>query len=181
MKSIAATTLMCGLLTASEAFVIPGPSTVASTRLFESTMSSAVGDAADKPKEKTANEENFPAKDVNPNLPEVKGDFDWDAKFAGDDDWITENVPGKIAMDEISLARQNTALNALEEKYRKQRIRDEIDDYQTTGWVGNAELFNSRFAMFFLMVGLFTESFTGVSLPGQVEEMARILGFIGFD
>ncbi|MGK3759300.1 MAG: hypothetical protein ACI8RD_011617, partial [Bacillariaceae sp.] len=125
-------------------------------------------------------EEKAPANPDYPNLPEVKGDFDWDAKFGGDDDWITENVPGKVVMNEIDLAKQVTALNQLEEKYRKIRLREEYDDYQITGWVGNAELLNSRFAMFFLAVGLFTESFTGISLPGQVEEMLRILGFIGF-
>lgn len=171
MKSIAtATTLMCGLLTA-EAFVLP-KATMTTSALAESTMEYA----------ESGGEEEVPyVNPVNPNLPEVKGDFDWDAKFGGDDDWITENVPGKVVLDEITLARQATALNALEDTYRKQRIEKEIDDYQTTGWVGNAEQLNGRFAMFFLAVGLFTESFTGVSLPGQVEEMLRILGFIGFD
>lgn len=177
MKSIAATTLMCGLLTATEAFVLPRNGlTAAATTSRLSATSKIVEDAA------AAEEEEEPyVNPVNPNLPEVKGDFDWDAKFGGDDDWITENVPGKIVLDEITLARQVTALNALEETYRKQRIEEEIDDYQITGWVGNAEVLNSRFAMFFLAVGLFTESFTGVTLPGQVEEMLRILGFIGFD
>ena len=171
MKSIAATTLMCGLLTATEAFVLPSNGLAAApstSRLAESTV-------------EASGEEEAYVNPVNPNLPEVKGDFDWDAKFGGDDDWITENVPGKIVLDEITLARQVTALNALEETYRKQRVQKEIDDYQTTGWVSNAEQMNGRFAMFFLAVGLFTESFTGVTLPGQVEEMLRILGFIGFD
>jgi len=84
-------------------------------------------------------------------------------------------------MNEIELAKQVTALNKLEEKFRKVRLQEEYDDYQVTGWVGNAEILNSRFAMFFLAVGLFTESFTGDTLPGQVETMLRILGFIGFD
>lgn len=170
MKSISAATLMCGLLTASEAFVVPSnglASTPSTTTLFESTMEGEVEDQPTNP--------------ANPNLPEVKGDFDWDAKFGGDDDWITEDVPGKIVLDEITLARQVTALNALEETYRKQRQQLEVDDYQSIGWVGNAELMNSRFAMFFLAVGLFTESFTGISMPGQIEEMLRIMGFIGFD
>mmetsp|Transcript_20438 Transcript_20438/g.42091 ORF Transcript_20438/g.42091 Transcript_20438/m.42091 type:complete len:169 (-) Transcript_20438:2182-2688(-) len=168
MKTIAAATLMCGLMTATEAFVLPRQG-LTTTKLAESTMEAA------------EDEEEAYVNPVNPNLPEVKGDFDWDAKFGGDDDWITENVPGKIVLDEITLAKQVTALSALEETYRKQRIELEIDDNQITGWVGNAEQFNSRFAMFFLAVGLFTESFTGVTMPGQVEEMLRILGFIGFD
>ena len=175
MKSIAATTLMCGLLTASEAFVTPTTSKLPTATLLRESTMSYEGEASG------SEEEEAYVNPVNPALPEVKGDFDWDAKFGGDDDWITENVPGKIVLDEITLARQVTALNALEEQYRKQRVAQEIEDYQTTGWVGNAEQLNGRFAMFFLAVGLFTEQFTGVTLPGQVEEMLRILGFIGFD
>ena len=117
----------------------------------------------------------------NPNLPELKGDFDWDAKFGGDDDWITENVPGKIVLSELELAEQVTALNKLEEQWRKERLRADYEESRTVGWVENAELLNGRFAMFFLATGLLTEYWTGVSMPGQVEEMLRIGGFIGFD
>jgi hypothetical protein len=194
MKSFTATTTTVCLVWAAalssqssncEAFVMTPNKTsfvtsasVTPSTLFEST-SSEIG-AADTVEGDDDGEEKAPANPDYPNLPEVKGDFDWDAKFGGDDDWITENVPGKVVMNEIDLAKQVTALNQLEEKYRKIRLREEYDDYQITGWVGNAELLNSRFAMFFLAVGLFTESFTGISLPGQVEEMLRILGFIGF-
>lgn len=117
----------------------------------------------------------------NPNLPELKGDFDWDAKFSGDDDWITENVPGKMVLNEVELAAQVTELTRLEESWRKERAFQEFEEGQTVGWVGNAEILNSRFAMFFLVTGLLTELWTGVSIPGQVEEMLRIGGFIGFD
>ncbi|KAL3918668.1 MAG: hypothetical protein SGARI_007404, partial [Bacillariaceae sp.] len=110
----------------------------------------------------------------NPALPELKGDFDWDEKFAGDDDWITENVPGKVVLNEIALAEQVTALNKLEETWRKERMREDYDDSATVGFVGNAELLNGRFAMFFLATGLLTEYWTGVSIPGQVEELLRI-------
>ena len=162
------------VMTPSKAsFVTTTPST-----LFESTSSEI--EATDT-FEGGDDDDDAPANPDYPNLPEVKGDFDWDAKFGGDDDWITENVPGKVVMNEIDLAKQVTALNQLEEKYRKIRLREEYDDYQITGWVANAEILNSRFAMFFLAVGLFTESFTGISLPGQVEEMLRITGFIGFN
>lgn len=117
----------------------------------------------------------------NPNLPELKGDFDWDAKFGGDDDWITENIPGKIVLNEIDLAKQVTELNKLEEKWRKERQIQEYEDSKTVGFVANAELANGRFAMFFLATGLLTELWTGVSMPGQVEELLRIGGFLGFD
>merc|ERR1712176_1743393 len=54
-------------------------------------------------------------------LPQLKGDFDWDAKFGGDDDWITENVPGKIVLDDVTLAKQITELEKLEKEWRKER------------------------------------------------------------
>ena len=117
----------------------------------------------------------------NPNLPELKGDYDWDAKFGNDPNWITENVPGKIVLDEITLAKQVTALNQLEEKWRKERLQSEYEESKNVGFVENAELANGRTAMFFLATGLLTELWTGVTIPGQVEEMLRIGGFIGFE
>ena len=117
----------------------------------------------------------------NPNLPEVKGDFDWDAKFAGDEDWITENVPGKIVLNEIDLAKQVTSLNQLEEKWRREREMEESQESQLVGFTEEAQLINGRFAMFFLVTGLLTEYWTGVSMPGQVEEMLRTGGFLGME
>jgi len=116
-----------------------------------------------------------------PELPEIKGDFDWDAKFGGDDDWIVDNIPGKMVVSELELAAQNTELSKLEEKYKKVRLQQEYDDARILGWTGRAETFNGRFAMFFLSVGLLTEYWTGVTIPGQIEEMLRVGGFIGPD
>jgi hypothetical protein len=116
-----------------------------------------------------------------PELPEIKGDFDWDAKFGGDDDWIVENIPGKMVVNEIELAAQSSALTAIEEKYRKIRLEKEYEDARILGWTSQAETFNGRFAMFFLSVGLLTEYWTGVTIPGQIEEMLRVGGFIGPD
>jgi hypothetical protein len=117
----------------------------------------------------------------NPNLPQLKGDFDWDAKFGGDDDWITENVPGKTVLNEIDLAKQVTALTALEETWRKKRAFEKYEAERKVGWTAQAEILNGRSAMFFLVTGLLTELWTGISMPGQVEEMLRIGGFLGFD
>lgn len=117
-----------------------------------------------------------------PELPVIPGDYDWDTKFAGDPDWITgDQVPGKAVMNEIELAQQVTALGGLEEKWRKERIQEEYEESINVGFVPTAELANGRTAMFFLVTGLLTEYWTGISLPGQVEEMLRILGVIGFD
>jgi hypothetical protein len=116
-----------------------------------------------------------------PELPEIPGDYDWDAKYSGDADWVTDNVPGKVPMNEIDLARQVTALTALEDKWRNERIQSEYEASINVGWVPTAELANGRTAMFFLITGLLTEYWTGVSLPGQVEELLRIAGVIGFD
>jgi hypothetical protein len=117
----------------------------------------------------------------NPNLPALKGDYDWDAEYAADDDWITENVPGKVVLNEVDLAAQVTELSKLEDKYRKVRQDKEYEEARIIGFVPMAEMYNGRFAMFFLVVGLLTEYWTGISIPGQIEEMARVGGFIGPD
>jgi hypothetical protein len=116
-----------------------------------------------------------------PELPELKGDFDWDEKFRGDDDWITENVPGKVVLNELELAAQISALDKLESQWRKEREIREYEESQNVGFVENAEIINGRFAMFFLATGLLTEYWTGFSMPAQVEEMLRVGGFIGFE
>ena len=116
-----------------------------------------------------------------PELPEIKGDYDWDEKFANDPEWITENVPGKIVLSDLEIAEQVTAMSKLEEQFRKDRLQVEYDDARILGWTGQAETFNGRSAMFFLVVGLLTEYWTGITFPGQVEEMLRVGGFIGVD
>jgi hypothetical protein len=116
-----------------------------------------------------------------PELPELKGDYDWDEKFGGDSDWMTENVPGKVVVGELELAAQVTALTKLEEKWRKVRVRDEYEGARLLGWSEQGEMYNGRFAMFFLVVGLLTEYWTGITFPGQIEEMLRVGGFIGFE
>ena len=46
-------------------------------------------------------------------------------------------------------------------------------------WAGfKAETVNGRLAMFFLLVGLITEYFTGESLPQQTLTMLRTLGVV---
>jgi hypothetical protein len=117
----------------------------------------------------------------NPVLPRVQGDFDWDARFGGDEDWVTgDAVPGKRALSGVELARQAAALGQLEDRWRGERERREYEEGVSVGFVPTAEIVNGRTAMFFLVTGLLTEYWTGVSLPGQVEEMLRIGGFIGF-
>jgi hypothetical protein len=117
----------------------------------------------------------------NPALPALKGDYDWDAEFAADEDWLTENVPGKIVINEVELAAQVTALTKIEDRFRKVRKDREYTQARIIGFVPQAEMYNGRAAMFFLVVGLLTEYWTGISIPGQIEEMARVGGFIGPD
>ena len=117
----------------------------------------------------------------NPLLPELKGDFDWDAKFGSDEDWIVSNIPGKRVLTELELSQQISALDALEQEWKKERQIQEYEKARLLGWTEQAETYNGRYAMFFLVVGLLTEYWTGFSMPAQVEEMLRVLGFIGFD
>jgi len=59
--------------------------------------------------------------------------------------------------------------------------RAEYEEKRLLGWSKQAETYNGRFAMFFLVVGLVTEYYTDVSFPGQIEEMLRVGGFIGLE
>lgn len=139
-------------------------------------------DLSDKVKVAAANFEDVPKMNPDrPELPQLKGDYDWDAKFSSEEDWITSSVPGKIVVNEIDLATQVTALNKLEEKWKRQRMQEEYDQERLLGWTEQAEMYNGRFAMFFLVVGLLTEYWTGINFPGQVEEMLRVAGVIGFE
>ncbi|GMI45835.1 hypothetical protein TrCOL_g4080 [Triparma columacea] len=81
-------------------------------------------------------------------------------------------------LNELELSAQRTALSSLEEKWRIQREDEEYDAARLLGWTKQAEMYNGRFAMFFLVVGLLTEYWTGVTFPGQIEEMLRVGGFI---
>lgn len=117
-----------------------------------------------------------------PELPELKGDFDWDEAYKEDDDWLTgDAVPGKMQLNEVELAQQVTALTKLEEKWRAERLDREYEESRKLGFVEGAEMLNGRLAMFFLVTGLLTEYWTGQTMPQQVEEMLRIAGVIGFD
>merc|ERR1712232_1075394 len=100
---------MGGLLVARESAALPKINTL------QATKEDAEAKAADYDDEPKLTESG---------LPEVKGDFDWDAKFGGDDDWITEDVPGKIVLDDVTLAGQVTALDKLETQWRKDRLRE---------------------------------------------------------
>eukprot|EP01083_Nonionella_stella_P044153 118998_1 len=162
--------------TSTSAFVTPAQRsfTAAPSKLFVEVTGTAVDKASEVPDEPLMNPD-------NPNLPALKGDYDWDAEYAADPDWITENVPGKMVLNEVDLAAQVTELSKIEERFRKVRQAEEYEDARIIGWVPMAETYNGRFAMFFLVVGLLTELWTGITIPGQIEEMARVGGFIGPD
>lgn len=154
-----------------------------STRLLSTEDTVQPGELSDKVKKAAATyEEQAPRMNPDrPELPELKGDFDWDEKFGSDEDWLVDNVPGKVVLNDLQLAAQVTALGKLEEKWKKERLQEEYDAARLLGWTAQAETYNGRFAMFFLVVGLLTELWTGVSFPGQVEEMLRVGGVIGFE
>jgi len=151
-------------------------------RAFTTTSNTPVLFLADVEAEwEGANPEKAGRNPDKPELPEIKGDYNWDEKFANDPDWLTENIPGKMVLSDLDIAAQATALGKLEEEFKGRRLQQEYDDARILGWTGQAETFNGRFAMFFLVVGLLTEYWTGVTIPGQVEEMLRVGGFIGVD
>ena len=77
---------------------------------------------------------------------------------------------------EMELAEQEAKANALSRKWKK---REEENAYQATirsGFGPAPEIINGRTAMFFFVVGLVTEYYTGQSMPQQVYTMLQTLG-----
>ena len=119
-------------------------------------------------------------------LPPLKNNlYNEDEKIAGDDDWIPSSGSHKKSrhkvLSNIELAAQVADLRKLKEMWRKEQVMIEYKDARILGQTGMAEMYNSRYAMFFLVVGLLTKYWTGVTTPGQVEEMLRIDRFIGLN
>lgn len=86
--------------------------------------------------------------------------------------------PGKMVLNEIRLAEQKKALNALGDRWEAERKELEQREKRIFGWVPGAERLNGRLAMFFFFTGLLTEYWTGDTIPQQVELLARTLGLI---
>lgn len=86
--------------------------------------------------------------------------------------------PGKMEVNEIEMVERTAKLDALAAKWRKRQEQLEWDQGLNVGWVGKAEVTNGRLGMFFLIVGLITEYYTGESLPQQTLTMFRTLGVI---
>jgi hypothetical protein len=86
------------------------------------------------------------------------------------------NVPGKIQFNPDELAAQKASLDKLAATFRKERLQREYDATRKFGFVKNAERFNGRTAMFFFVVGLLTEYWTGYTMPQQIELMLNTVG-----
>eukprot|EP00322_Chrysochromulina_rotalis_P020389 CAMPEP_0115847988 /NCGR_PEP_ID=MMETSP0287-20121206/10679_1 /TAXON_ID=412157 /ORGANISM="Chrysochromulina rotalis, Strain UIO044" /LENGTH=181 /DNA_ID=CAMNT_0003301865 /DNA_START=153 /DNA_END=699 /DNA_ORIENTATION=- len=80
-----------------------------------------------------------------------------------------------VELSDVELAEQQNKLDALSGKWEKRQ--DELDyaESMRSGWGPSPERINGRFAMFFLIVGLVTEYYTGQSLPDQVYTMLQTL------
>ena len=85
---------------------------------------------------------------------------------------------GVPQMSEIELAEQSAKLDALSAKWRKRQEQAEYEDSSRVGWVEASEAINGRFAMFFLLVGLVTEYYTGQSVPQQVYTLLQTLAIV---
>jgi hypothetical protein len=79
-------------------------------------------------------------------------------------------------MTEMELAEQSAKLDALAAKWRRRQQQQEDDEAKRAGWAVSSEQVNGRFAMFFLLVGLVTEYYTGESVPQQCYTMLQTLG-----
>jgi len=88
-------------------------------------------------------------------------------------------VPADAPLSDIELVEQEAKLKALSEKWKK---REDLQAYQESirsGFGPDPETINGRTAMFFIIVGLITEYYTGQSMPAQVNTLLESLSIIG--
>lgn len=121
---------------------------------------------------------------VDDDLPPVLDESDTPESPATDDiplvdeEGFESQVPGKIKLDELTIARQKTELDNYSAELRRKRLQEEREAARLFGFVPYAETLNGRLAMFFIITGLLTEYWTGYTIPEQVELMLRTLGII---
>jgi hypothetical protein len=87
-------------------------------------------------------------------------------------------TPATADLNDIELAGQITAMDTIAKELRNGSAQAAFDNAQLLGWCAQAETINGRFAMFFFVTGLFTESITGQSVPQQINTMLQVVGFI---
>ncbi|KAG5183475.1 hypothetical protein JKP88DRAFT_238520 [Tribonema minus] len=115
--------------------------------------------------------------------PEAGADAGPDTADEVEDEGIIadDNVPGKIVVDDATLAQQQIDLEKYARQLRRQRLDREAEEARLLGWTPAAEINNGRAAMFFIVVGILTEYWTGQSMPQQVETMASVMGLLPLD
>eukprot|EP00617_Octactis_speculum_P018213 CAMPEP_0185767556 /NCGR_PEP_ID=MMETSP1174-20130828/44808_1 /TAXON_ID=35687 /ORGANISM="Dictyocha speculum, Strain CCMP1381" /LENGTH=127 /DNA_ID=CAMNT_0028451833 /DNA_START=162 /DNA_END=545 /DNA_ORIENTATION=+ len=92
--------------------------------------------------------------------------------------------PNSVGMKQLSpeeLNAQVAAMDALKKEWRNVRLDNEYENSRLLGFTKQAEIWNGRSAMFFIVVALVTEAVTGDSIPDQVFLLLQTLGIIGLD
>lgn len=79
---------------------------------------------------------------------------------------------------EMELAEQEGKLTALSKKWEKREAQLDYAESIRSGWGPSPEAINGRTAMFFVLVGLITEYYTGQSFPQQVYTMLQTLSIV---
>ena len=79
---------------------------------------------------------------------------------------------------DVELVEQEAKLDALAKKWKRIEDEGEYEEGLRSGWGPSPERINGRSAMFFIIVGLVTEYYTGQSLPQQVYTMLQTMGLV---
>jgi len=82
------------------------------------------------------------------------------------------------SVSEMELQVQSAKLDALSAKWEKRQEQLDYAESLRSGWGPSPERINGRFAMFFIVVGLITEYYTGQSLPSQCYTMLQTLSIV---
>ena len=83
-----------------------------------------------------------------------------------------------MELSDVELTEQQAKLDALAARWKKREDVEEFEDGLRSGWGPSPERINGRAAMFFIVVGLVTEYYTGQSLPQQVYTMLQTLSIV---
>jgi hypothetical protein len=81
-------------------------------------------------------------------------------------------------LTEMEIAEREAKLTALSKKWEKREAELDYAQSIRSGWGPSPEAINGRAAMFFILVGLVTEYYTGQSLPQQVYTMLQTLSIV---
>eukprot|EP00406_Dinophysis_acuminata_P075824 CAMPEP_0179242628 /NCGR_PEP_ID=MMETSP0797-20121207/17117_1 /TAXON_ID=47934 /ORGANISM="Dinophysis acuminata, Strain DAEP01" /LENGTH=246 /DNA_ID=CAMNT_0020950073 /DNA_START=37 /DNA_END=777 /DNA_ORIENTATION=+ len=87
---------------------------------------------------------------------------------------VMDRIPGKWQPTPAETADRVRKLTLLATTWKEERLAEEFEANRYLGFTRRAEIINGRLAMFFFMVGVFTEEVTEQNMPEQIRTFLDI-------